>query len=312
MTFTDGHRRRSPGPGWRPAPWTRPSRRTRGPRTPRPCGRPVTCRSLPARSGPGTPATTPSAPASWRRCSTTGSRCCAASRPSRAWCSRSRRRSATCGRPTTAGCSTSAPSRPRQPGVHQPGDPPAHRQPVPRPGAHRAAAALPARRRRGRGHPAGRRVRGRRGAARGGPRVIRGPHPDPVAVPLRRRARGPAGERAADRPGPAGPHPRGPLQRPVHAAAARPVAARWRRRTPPTWRGRGCCAARSSPWRPGSLPATASSSTTPGSCTPGRRSAPPPPAARAAATCRAATPTWTAWPAPSRCCAGAGPRRSPG
>ena len=74
----------------------------------------------------------------------------------------------------------------QQPGLHQPGDPAAHRQPVPRPGADRAAAALPARGR-GRGrHRAGRRVRGRGRFPRRRPGIIRhaGGHPFRSVMPV--------------------------------------------------------------------------------------------------------------------------------
>ncbi len=109
--------------------------------------------------------------------------------------------------------------RPGEPGVHQPRDPAAHRQPLPRPGAHPAAAALPARRQPRRGHRRGRRLRRRRGAAPGGSGVVRRADRHPVAVRVRRR--GDRAERpgAADRAHPGRADHRGTAQQPVDGTA---------------------------------------------------------------------------------------------
>ena len=188
---------------------------------------------------------------------------------------------------------------PGQSGLHRVGDQAAHRQPVPRPGADGAAAALPVATRWRVATPvwwmasrAAELCATRIPAAFGTlPRKPRSPF---GYVDERDRA---TGQPAADRAQPARPGPRGPVQQPVDAAAARgrtPTVSRVLHRLQAVGGARSPAgtAARPCGSAPGDclvfdntrvLHARTAFSTSPGS--PG-------------GTCRAATPTWTAWPAP--------------
>jgi hypothetical protein len=85
--------------------------------------------------------------------------------------------------------------------AHQPAHPPAHGQPVPRPGADRATAALPAQRgRRWRLRVRGR-VPRRRRAPGAGPGRVRHPHRHPGHLRIPRRRHGAVRHPAADQPG---------------------------------------------------------------------------------------------------------------
>ena len=88
-----------------------------------------------------------------------------------------------------------------QPGLHQPAHPPAHGQPVPRPGADRATAALPAQRGRGWRLRVRGRIPRRRRAPRAGSGRVRHARRHPGHLRIPRRRHGAVRHPPADQPG---------------------------------------------------------------------------------------------------------------